>query len=76
MARRQHTFLLLSLDVGTVRGSRPRERIRGHNFDRIAVLGKPNDVPHVPDSADWRAVPGGQNHVTRAADGVSDITCR
>jgi hypothetical protein len=38
--RRQHTFLLLSLDVGTVRGSRTRERIRGHDFDRIAVLGQ------------------------------------
>lgn len=42
--RRQHIFLLLFLDVrtgrGTVRGRRAREKIRRHDFDRIAVLGE------------------------------------
>jgi hypothetical protein len=28
----------------------------------LRFWGKPNDVSHVPDSPDWRAVPGGQGH--------------
>ena len=42
--RRQNIFLLPSLDVrtgrGTVRGRRAREKIRRHDFGRIAVLGE------------------------------------